>query len=227
MTELVLAVVVFVTSHAVPALAPLRAALVARLGRRGYLGLYSVASIGALVWLGSAYARAPYVELWPFQPWTLWLPPLAMPVACVLVVAGLTAPNPLSMTAAKAPFDPGRPGLVALTRHPVPWGFALWAGAHLAPNGDVASAILFGLLLALGLGGTASLDHKRRVALGDAEWRRLAARTSNLPFAALVTGRAPFRFAGTAVAPIAGGVALYLVLLALHLPVIGVSPVPY
>lgn len=38
--------------------------------------------------------------------------------------------------------------VTAKTRHPMLWGFALWAGAHLLVNGDTPSFILFGGLLA-------------------------------------------------------------------------------
>mgnify|MGYP002721597927 FL=1 len=38
--------------------------------------------------------------------------------------------------------------VTAMTRHPMLWGFALWAGAHLLVNGDTPSFILFGGLLA-------------------------------------------------------------------------------
>lgn len=38
--------------------------------------------------------------------------------------------------------------VTAMTRHPMLWGFALWAGAPLLVNGDTPSFILFGGLLA-------------------------------------------------------------------------------
>ena len=38
--------------------------------------------------------------------------------------------------------------VTAMTRHPMLWGFALWAGAHLLVNGDTPSFILFGGLFA-------------------------------------------------------------------------------
>lgn len=38
--------------------------------------------------------------------------------------------------------------VTAYTRHPMLWGFALWAGAHLLVNGDTPSFVLFGGLLA-------------------------------------------------------------------------------
>lgn len=223
MTEFVVALVAFVASHAAPAAAPLRARLVARLGERVYLVLYSAASLGMLWWLASAYGRAPYVELWPHVSVLRWVTVAAMPLACILLVPGVTGPNPLSVGRGGAGFDPARPGIVAVTRHPVLWAFAVWAGAHLPPNGDAASVLLFGTFLAISLAGPALVDRKRRAALGAAEWARLAAGTSNLPLAALLAGRARLR--GVGVGSVLAALALYVVLLFGHPLVIGVDPI--
>lgn len=221
MTEFVLALVLFVASHAVPSTLRFRAPLVAALGERGYLVAYSVVSLGMLAWLASAYGRAPFVELWPFAPWTRWITIATMPFASILLIAGATAPNPLSIGRA-AGFDPARPGIVAVTRHPVLWAFILWAGAHLPPNGDAASVLLFGSFLALSLAGPALVERKRRAALGAAEWDRLAGPTSNLPFAALLAGRTRLRGLGGGRVLVA--LALYVAMLFGHALVIGVDP---
>jgi uncharacterized membrane protein len=47
------------------------------------------------------------------------------------------------------------------------WGVALWALVHLVVNGDLASLILFGSLLVIALGGTVSIDAKRRRKFGE------------------------------------------------------------
>lgn len=226
MTHLVLAVAAFVLSHAIPALKPVRAPLAAALGERAYLAVYSAVSVATLAWLGWAYAEAPYVEVWGYGSWAAWVPVVAMPLACVLVVAGLTAPNPLSISLSRRPYDPDRPGIVAVTRHPLLWGLAVWAAAHVVANGDVASLVLFGLLGGLSLAGPASLDRKRRARLGEAEWRRLAAATSNLPFAAVMGGRARLRPADIGPVRLALGLGLYAAFLLLHEAVIGRSPWP-
>jgi uncharacterized membrane protein len=79
-------------------------------------------------------------------------------------------------------------GIVRITRHPFLWGVALWAIVHLIVNGDLASFILFGSLLALALGGTVSIDAKRRRVFPD-QWAQFASATSIVPFAAIITGR--------------------------------------
>ena len=226
MTELVFAVFVFLATHAIPAAKPVRAALVGRLGERVYLVAYSVLSVATVVWLGVAYARAPYLEIWPLAAWTRWLPLLVMPFACIFLVAALISPNPLSIGGRSRGFDAARPGIAAVTRHPLIWAFVLWAAAHIPANGDVASLILFGLLLALSLIGPLSLDAKRRAALGDEQWRHLAHATSGFPFMAIISGRARLRLREIGPWPIIGGLLLYVLLILLHAPLIGVSPLP-
>lgn len=165
--EFSLALAAFLGSHVIPV--RFRAPLVARLGRRGYVIAYSALSLALLYWLILAAGRAPYVGLWPQEGWMRWLVNIAMPVA---VLAALTG---------------GMAGLMA--------AFALWAGAHLLANGDLAHGVLFGLLLAYALSGLAvSLRRGAGLNLG---WPRLLA-------AALI----------------------WAALLHLHVPVIGVSPLP-
>jgi len=226
MTELVLAVCVFVLSHAIPALKPVRAALVAAMGERAYLILYSVVTVGVILWLGWAYADAPYVEVWAYRPWTAWVPVVVMPFVCIFIVAGLVSPNPLSISFARGAFDPAWPGIVAVTRHPLMWGLVLWSAAHVVPNGDAASLVLFGLLTILSLVGPPSLDRKRRSRLGVAEWQRLAKPTSNVPLAAVLSGRTRLSLDDIGSARIAAGFGLYVAFLVLHPAVIGVSPFP-
>lgn len=214
------ALIVFVGSHVLAAYPPFRHALTVVLGERGFLVGYSLVSLGLSVWLFTAFADAPTVEIWPQADWTRAVPLAVMPLACILAVAGLSSPNPLSIGAGAKGYDPARPGIVSITRHPVIWALILWSASHLAPNGDLKSVLLFGLLTGLGLYGPRSLDRKRRTSLGDERWQQLARHTSNLPLA----GRRPIDWQGIGVARILGGLALYAILLALHPWLIGVDP---
>lgn len=228
--EMAAAAVLFFASHSAPALPALRRRLVGALGEAGYLTLYSLASLFALGWLIVAAGRAPYVEVWAFQPWQLWVPNLAMPVACLLLAFGVATPNPLSVGGRGAcAFDPEKPGIAGITRHPLLWALVLWSSAHLVPNGDLAHVLLFGAFAGFALLGMAAMDRRFKRTLGEAEWKRLARRTSLVPFAALAGGRwRPARAdidAELLVRLLAGG-ALYLVLLSAHELAIGVSPLP-
>jgi len=148
-----------------------------------------------------------------------WLPILALPVACQLWVTGMSSPNPFSIGPGGRNFDPRRPGILRLTRHPVLWGLGLWSGAHILPNGHVAALLLFGPMLAMAAAGPVLLDAKRRAALGPEEWRRLTAATRQpADGRALVVEIGPWR--------LVGGLVLFAVLLGLHSLVIGLSPLP-
>ncbi len=225
MTELFAAIAAFILSHAIPAVKPLRAYLIRAMGFKMYVTLYSLMSIGVLIWLGFAFAEAPYVEIWEFQEWTRWVTVILMVPSCLLLVVGLFSANPLSLSLMEAEnFDPARPGIVGLTRHPVIWAVGLWALAHMAPNGDLASLSMFSLLLLAGLSGPKSLDVKRRAKQGDEKWQALAGKTSSLPLIALVQGRTSLK--GLKIWPLVAGIVLYVALFHAHEWIIGVVPLP-
>jgi uncharacterized membrane protein len=220
---LIAAAAFLLASHFVPSSTGMRAALVTRLGERAYLGLYSVVALGAIVWLVAAWRRAPYVELWPTAGWLAVIPLLLMPVALIFLVGGVSGPNP---TAVGAPDILGAPeparGMVRITRHPVMWAIAVFALSHMVVNGDLASVIFFGSFAALALVGTTLIDRKYAARRG-ADWQRLAAITSNLPFAAIAAGRQRLVLAEIGWARFGAALLLYVVLLALHPWLFGAS----
>jgi uncharacterized membrane protein len=224
MESLAAAALVFVGSHLVIPDTPLRGWLLARLGPRGYRAAYSLVALASLVWLVRAYSGAPYVGLWGNPVWARWLAIAVMPASLALVVGSFGSGNPTSVAYREGAFDPRRGGIFAITRHPMMWGLALWAAVHVVAVGDVASLILFGSLGALALIGPLAIDARKR--RNDPRlWAQLAATTSNLPFGALLAARArlePRRL----LVPALGGIILWAVLLALHGPVLGVSPLP-
>ena len=189
MESLAAAAVFFLAIHFGVSGTALRARLVRALGEKPYRALFSLASIVGLIWLIRAYNRAPHVELWGQL---LVLKPLAavlVLLAFLLIVIGLSTPAPTAVGGeARLTRDSPARGILRITRHPFLWGVALWAVSHLVINGDVASAVLFGSLLLLAVGGTASIDRKRRLAFGE-HWERFAHATSNWPFAAIAAGR--------------------------------------
>lgn len=194
MAEFLLAFFLFLTAHVVPPAPPVRRRLIALLGRRGYLLGYSVLSLLLLAWIIVAARDAPYIALWAFAPWQPVIPVVAMPLACWFVVVGLAEPNPLSISLRRS--DPAIPlaPIVTIARHPVLWGFLIWAVAHLPPNGDVVSLVLFGGLAGVALAAMPLLDRRARVRLGKERWQALARGTSILPFLDVVPRKVRFRF---------------------------------
>lgn len=216
-SHLVLAMLAFLASHAIPARPRLRNAGIRALGIAGYHLAYSVLSVAVILWLAVTYAQAPFVPLWDQEPWMRWLPPLAMAPACLLIVTALSAPNPFSLGIGGSGFDPERPGILRLTRHPLLWGLVLWAASHIIPNGDGAALVLFLPLLLLALAGPLLMERKRRRTLGPDAFASLARHTGALRWRML-------REIGAV--RLGGAVVLYLALLYLHPTVIGVSPLP-
>lgn len=219
---------VFLLSHVVPARPHVRARLRAVLGEAGFLAAYSLVSVAVLAWLIVAAGRAPYVPLWTFAPWQLWVPNGLMPLACLLVAFGVGAVNPLSFGGRSGRFDPARPGIAGAARHPLLLALALWAGGHVVPNGDLAHVLLFGTFAVFSVAGMLAIDMRRQRTLGGAAWRRLAARTSLLPLAALAAGRwrPAAWFDAVGAARLALAACLYGTLLLLHPWVIGVPAIP-
>ncbi len=217
LAHLTVAMLAFLATHAIPARAGLRDRGIARFGNTGYHLLYSLLSIGVVVWLAYAYSRADFVAVWDQELWMRWVPPLVMLPVCLLLVAGLSTPNPFSIGIGGRGFNPNRPGILRLTRHPLLWAMMLWAGAHIVPNGDVASLILFAPLLLLAMVGPFLMERKRRRTFG-VDFDALA-RNTRRPSRALLGEIGWWR--GT------GALALYVVLILLHPSVIGVSPLPH
>ena len=216
---------VFLLAHVVPARPSIRQRLVGRVGERAYLAAYSLLSLALLAWVIWAAYRAPYIGVWTPQRWHYAIPLAVMPVALVMLAAGFLQPNPLSVTLRRQPFDPDRPGIVAVTRHPVLWGFALWGASHVPPNGDVVSLILFGGATVFAGVGMWVADRRARRSLGDTDWRALAGRTSVIPFAAIVSGRSRLRPSPRLVWACLVGIALFaFFIVGGHLALFGKDP---
>lgn len=230
MTNLIAAAAVFILIHLLISGTRLRDALVRRMGEGPYMGLFSLASVAALVWLGFAYAGARN-EAWNLAYWGVTaggrhLQLTLQVIAFLFIVLGLATPNPTSVKQEGVlDREDAVKGVLRVTRHPFLWGVAIWAAGHLVVNGDRASLILFGSLLLLALFGTASIDAKRRRLLGD-RWSGFAAQTSNIPFAAILTGRQKLRLGEFGLIKPAIALAVYGALLFAHPYLFGVPALP-
>jgi len=226
--EYATAMAVFLLAHVLPTRPRIRRRLTAVAGERGYLALYSLVSLGLLYWLILAAGRTPFVQLWPFAPWQLWLPNLLMPPVVLLATCGVGIANPFSFGGKTGPealeaFDPERPGITAVTRHPLLLAILLWAAAHLVPNGNLAHGLLFGLFALMAVLGMWMLDRRRRRQWGDDRFWTLGRNT-----ALLGLPRGGRRAWADAFPPrrVALAILVYLAILALHTPLFGVSPLP-
>jgi uncharacterized membrane protein len=194
--NLIAASAFFILLHRLLSGSSLRAVIVARTGERRFQAAFALASLVGVVWLGLAYtAMAP---LWRQHVWGVpsfaWSAQfLLQPLACLLVVAGLTSPNPGTVGQEERVEWPGVVrGALRVTRHPFLWGIALVSVGHLATVPSPRSLLFFGTLLVVAITGTASIDAKRRARLGP-RWNPFVATTSNIPFAAILDGRQRLR----------------------------------
>lgn len=217
MEQILLAATAFVSTHFLLS-HPLRAPLVARIGERGFLGLYSLVAFTTLGWLVWAYRAAPMEPLWWTPGDALWaVASLVMLVASVLLVGSLLG-NPALPSGGQPVAVPAEArGVFAITRHPMMWAFALWAAVHVAVYPTAANTVLCAAIAVLALVGAAMQDRKKEA--GQPGWRAWEARTSYWPFAAIAGGRA--RLGGFRPHDLVGGLVVWLAATWAHGPLAG------
>ena len=218
MTEVVLAAIAFVGTHFLMS-HPLRRSIVATIGERGFLILYSLVALVTLVWLALAYRAAPMQPLlWPVGD-VLWaIVSLVMLIASVLLVGSLIGNPALPDPTATERAVPEARGVFAITRHPMMWSFALWALCHIAVYPDPANIVVALAILVLALVGARAQDAKKARLQPDF-WPQWEARTSYWPFAAIAAGTA--RLGGFRPHDYAGGIVVWLAATWAHIPLAG------
>ncbi|RIX27068.1 NnrU family protein [Sphingomonas edaphi] len=180
---LALASIAFVGTHFLMS-HPLRAPIVARLGERGFTLAYTVVSFGTLGWMIWAYpeasAEAPQ-PLWNAGRAGFGAATVLMWLGSVLFVGSLRR-NPAFPRPGKPvrSFDDPN-GVYAITRHPMMWGFALWALVHAIVNPTPASLVLSAAIAILALVGARLQDAKKERLVGQI-WHDYRARTSFVPY---------------------------------------------
>jgi uncharacterized membrane protein len=222
--ELPVAAICFLAPHVVPSIPGLRPWLIGKLGAVGYFSAYIALSTITFVWLILAGLRAPYTGLWGLSPWQVYITLVLVALACMLLVAGLLTPNPLSLSVRAAGDDIPRGAVLVAARHPLLWAFGLWAMSHVLVNGDVASVLLFGILAIFALGYMPLMDRRVQKARGMDEWRRLSVGSSNILFAEYFRKNSRPRVDRVLILSVISGFALFFLLLYLHAPIIGVNP---
>ena len=159
---------------------PLRAPLVRLLGATGFMLAYSLVAVACMAWMYFAFIDAPGGGLpgtgeigWAITT-ALTLPALVLFFGSLRGNPALPAPGADRLTAR----DPS--GVFAVTRHPMMWGFALWAIAHLVLWWSWRTNIVALAILVLALVGAHLQDRKKRALMGEA-WEEWQAKTSYWP----------------------------------------------
>ena len=156
---LALASVAFVGSHFLLS-HPLREPLVRRLGAGPFQGLYSLVALitfGAMIWVYRGIGdQAPLWmagdALWLFASLLMW-------VGSILFVGSFVR-NP-ALPGARLERGARPQGVFGITRHPMMWGFALWAIVHLLTVATEKAVVFDGAILVLSMGGSVGQDRKK------------------------------------------------------------------
>jgi uncharacterized membrane protein len=217
LASLALATIAFVGTHFLLS-HPLRAPLAARLGERGFAGLYSLVAFATLGWMILAWRSVENSDpLWIAPLWWLRIASGLMLLALILLVGSLVRNPALPHPGAWPTTIPPPRGVLAITRHPMNWSFILWAAVHLSVWGSPRNMIVAGGILILALFGSIGQDRKKLAAMGES-WLRWQSRTSFVPFGALLRRRVKWRAANPGWMVLAGGLVFWALVTGYHAP---------
>jgi uncharacterized membrane protein len=164
----------FLLSH------PLRRPLVRAMGERPFQGFYSVVALitfGAMIYYyGKCGREAP---LWDAGDAGWIAGTVLMWIASVLLVGSFFGNPALPGVLAGSPAAPK--GVFYITRHPMMWSFAIWAGVHLMILAQPKSLVFDGAIILLALAGAAGQDRKKAAQMGE-DWHDWTAQTVFVPF---------------------------------------------
>jgi uncharacterized membrane protein len=215
MLSLTLACLTFVGTHLLLS-HPLRGALVARVGERGFQGIYSLAAIVSFAWMVLAYrAIPPQPPYWVLGDvgWAVAL--LVMWAASVLFVGSLIRNPALPDPAAQRNATMPPRGVYAVTRHPMMFAIILWAAVHIAVVPTAAGILLAETILFLALVGSIGQDVKKRRLMGT-DWQGWQGRTAFVPFMQQLDGRLSWRDALPSAGVLIAGTLLWLAATGAH-----------
>lgn len=210
MPQFLTALALFVGTHFLMS-HPLRAPLVGRFGTKGFQILYSLVSLGTFGWAILLYRDVPVGEpLWAVGD-GLWAVASLIMLFGSILFAGSMAGNPALPRPDAAGLTNVTPrGVLAITRHPMMWGFTCWSVTHLLVSPQPKVIMLAVGIAFLALGGSLGQDVKKAALMGDA-WTRWTAKTYFIPLAGQFSGRVQWGMAWPGRTVFLAGTALWLV----------------
>ena len=157
---LALGLVIFLGIHSIRIVdESARSKAIARFGEGPWKGLYSLGSLigfALIVW-GFAQARSDVPELWSPPIWARHAAMLLMLISMLLIGGYILKKSHIAVA----------------VHHPMLWGVAVWALAHLIANGSAADLLMFGAFLVWALADLASSyrrDRRKAVVYPAPEW---------------------------------------------------------
>jgi uncharacterized membrane protein len=215
MPQLIIALSVFVGTHFLMS-HPLRAKMVAGLGATAFQIVYSFVSLATFAW-----AILIYREMINAAPlWVagdgLWAVATLLMLVGSILFAGSIVGNPALPAPGAAALTKATPkGALAITRHPMMWGFASWALCHLLVSPQPKVIALCVALGFLAIAGSAGQDRKKAALMG-VDWQDWERRTSFVPFAGQLSGRIGWAAAMPKRTVLLVGIALWLIATRFH-----------
>lgn len=183
LVTLIAASVTFVGTHF--ALShPLRAPVVGVVGEKGFAAVYSLVGLATFGWMVWAFISMPRrgAPLWNGSGEAIWAIASAISIVALALFLGSFRGNPAlpDPKAGQGLTDKQPAHVFRVTRHPMMWGFALWALAHIlvAPTGR--TLVLAGAIGFLALVGAHLQDRKKEMLMGDG-WKAWESKTSYWP----------------------------------------------
>jgi uncharacterized membrane protein len=157
----------------------------------------------------------------------LWVAPLfywpvasALMLVASILLAGALIRNPAFPKPGAAPRPiPAPRGVFAITRHPMNWSFLLWALVHASISGSPRNLIVAAGIAILALFGSIGQDRKNVRLLGQV-WLDWEARTSFVPFGALLAGKVRWRDAVPGAVALLGGLVFWALATSYHAPLV-------
>ncbi len=200
--SLVAASVAFVGTHFAMS-HPLRAPMVRVLSAGGFMLVYSLVSAACMAWMYFAFVATPAgAPLWGDYGDAVWIIASIITLLAMVLFAGALIGNPAlpAPGAAQAARKPAH-GVFKVTRHPMMWGFALWALAHLIAAPTARTVVVALAIGVLALVGAHLQDRKKEALMGEA-WARWESSTSYWPRWT--------RIFSVGIVPWIGGIAIWL-----------------
>ena len=179
LTSLIAASLAFVGTHF--ALShPLRAPLVGVLGAAGFSLLYSLVAAAAMAWMYFAFLAAGDTMLGGSGE-IGWIAATVLTLPALVLFLGSLKGNPALPAPGAEELAQREPaGVFAVTRHPMMWGFALWALSHIVLWWSWRTLVVALAILLLALVGARLQDRKKEVLMGAA-WKEWEGKTSFWP----------------------------------------------
>ena len=187
--------------------------MVSKLGDMGFQVAYSLVSLATLAWVYFAFKAAPPADLAGSGD-IGWIIATILTLPAMILFAGSLAGNPaMPVPGAEDVARAAPKGAFRVTRHPMMWGFALWALSHIVIHYSWRTTITALAIGILALVGAHLQDRKKRELMGDA-WATWSSNTSFWPRWGAIFGAGAF--------PWAVGLIFFLFFSWLHLPLGGI-----